>query len=220
MKPLKAVLISVLLLVALHIPYVGQFLRAFNTMIHESGHAIMTLITSGKVESISLFANTEGVTESYLSSWFASVLVSFSGYIFSSLVLLTFALLWKRQYHKTILLIFGLLAVVNLVLWVRNLYGIMWLVLFISSIVLLFKTKQKTILPYVTLGLLIILCTDAFRASFDILYLSYQDGTQAGDATNLANKTFIPAIVWGSFFFIQNLIFTYFSIRQLFKKRA
>lgn len=220
MKALKLVFISIAVLIALHIPYVGQFLRAFNTMIHESGHALMTLLTSGRVESISLFANTEGLTESYITSWFASVLVSLSGYIFSSIALIAVALLWKKQYHQTILLLFGVLAVVNLLLWVRNFYGILWLVLFITTIALLFEMKKEPILPYVTLGVFIILCTDAFRASFDILYLSYQNSTQAGDATNLAEKTLLPALVWGSFFFLQNLLFTYFSLRQLFKKRV
>lgn len=220
MKPFKAILITVLLLVLLHVPYIGQFLRAFNTMIHESGHALVTLITSGKVESISLFANTEGVTESYLSSWFATILVSLSGYIFSSVALITVALLWKKNYHQTILVLFGVLALVNLVLWVRNVYGILWLVLFIGAIVMLFKMQKKDLLSYATLGLFIILCTDAFRASFDILYLSYQSSMEAGDATNLAKNTMIPALVWGSFFFLQNLLFTYLSLKQILKKRG
>ena len=219
MKPIKAILISAVLLILLHIPYLGLFLRAFNTMIHESGHAIMTLLVSGKVESISLFANTEGVTESYLSSWFSSILVSLSGYIFSSVALIVVAFLWKKHYHKTILLVFGLLALVNLVLWVRNLYGIMWLVLFVGTVSLALKASKKGILPYITLALFIILCTDAFRASFDILYLSYLDSTQAGDATNLAKQTLIPALVWGIFFFVQNLLFSYVSFRCIFKKK-
>lgn len=219
MKTFKLILFTAITLGLLYIPYLGEFLRAFNTMIHESGHAFMTLLTSGKVDSIALFANTEGVTKSYTSSWFGSVLISLSGYLFSSFTMFLMALMWKKERYKTIALLLGVLSLVNLVLWVRNLYGLIWVSIFTIGIFYLIKSKNKEIIAYVTLGLLVILLTDAFRASFDILQLSYKLPLEAGDATNLSKLTFIPALGWGLFFFIQNGILLFFSIKNILKKK-
>ena len=42
------------------LPFVGKFFRITNTLIHESGHAIMALLTSGNVVSIDLMSDTSG----------------------------------------------------------------------------------------------------------------------------------------------------------------
>ena len=46
--------------VLLHIPILGDYFSIINTVIHESGHAIIALF-GGNVESISLFMNGDGV---------------------------------------------------------------------------------------------------------------------------------------------------------------
>lgn len=55
-------------------------------------------------------------------------------------------------------------------------------------------------------------------SAFVILKLSVTDRKNAGDATNLANITFIPTLVWGTLFFVQSIgaasyiVKTYFMV--------
>lgn len=219
---MKWKILSVIFITAvlMYIPYVGEFFKVFNTLFHEGGHAIAALITSGTVDKIELFANTEGVTLTSYSSWVSGFVTSIAGYVFASLVALLFAFLWSKHKHKTIIASILLFSIVNLVLWVRNPYGIGWLIL--SSMLLglvVWKVKKTSVLSTLSLVLTLILLTQSVLSSFDILYLSYLTPSEAGDASNLGDSTFLPSLVWGIIFFVQSLVFAFFSLRFLWKTK-
>ncbi|HPT04353.1 MAG TPA: M50 family metallopeptidase, partial [Bacteroidales bacterium] len=65
-------------------PVIGKYFRVVNTMIHESGHALMTLFTSGSILKVELFSSTEGDTVTKSSSRFCQMLIALAGYPFSS----------------------------------------------------------------------------------------------------------------------------------------
>lgn len=78
------------------IPFSSWF-RILDTMIHELGHAAMTLLMSGRVLSIELNPDHSGVTYSMLASggW-SPIVVSLAGYTSASL----FAILMFYGYAK------------------------------------------------------------------------------------------------------------------------
>ncbi|WML53052.1 M50 family metallopeptidase [Neobacillus sp. PS3-12] len=43
------------------LPIVGDYVRVLNTVIHESGHAVIALF-GGHIEKIALLSNSEGIT--------------------------------------------------------------------------------------------------------------------------------------------------------------
>lgn len=216
MKKLSFVLLIILSFVLMHLPFVGTYLKLINTLFHESSHALMTVMTQGKVASIALLSNTEGVTMSY-SRGFASFLVSLAGYVGASLFGLFFSYLYKRNRSKWIVRLTILLMIFDLIFWVRNLYGMIWITVMIAIISFL-SIKANRFVEFLGFLITFILITQSFFTTFDIVTLSYLTPLQAGDATNLAHITHIPALLWSLIFFIQALYFFILSSKNMLSK--
>ena len=56
------------------IPFTGKLVNPINTMIHESGHAIVSLIFSGEVECIELNMDSSGAAKTKSKYWIGKVL--------------------------------------------------------------------------------------------------------------------------------------------------
>ncbi|MGO4889274.1 M50 family metallopeptidase [Anaerobacillus sp. MEB173] len=193
-----------------HVPVIRRIACTVNTLIHESGHAIAAILTSGKVYSVSLFVNSEGVAETGTRSWFSRLIVSYAGYTTSSLAaFVCFFFIYKDQPHVIFYGLLGL-AILNLLLWVRNTYGILWLLTFISFSIYITYNDFSSLQLSFTLLLASIILIHSISSAFTVFYLSIFQSTQAGDATNLAKLTFLPAVLWGLLFFIQSLVSSYF----------
>ncbi|MCC2686745.1 MAG: hypothetical protein K0R75_3644 [Paenibacillaceae bacterium] len=79
------------------IPF-SSFFRNLDTMIHEFGHALVTLLLSGQVLRMELHADHSGVTYSSMTSTWSAVPIALAGYISSALfAMLMFYLRSKRQ---------------------------------------------------------------------------------------------------------------------------
>ena len=87
----KFICFFVAAIVLTNIPIIGNYVSVINTVIHESGHALMALF-GGNVHKISLFHNTEGVTYTSHSGWFGGFFTGIAGYVFSSFI--AFLSLW------------------------------------------------------------------------------------------------------------------------------
>lgn len=212
----KFVLFIVIAILLTNIPIIGNYVKVINTVVHESGHAIMALF-GGKVHKISLFHNTEGVTYTSHSGWFSGFFTGIAGYMFSSFIAFLSIWLISRKKYKPLIIILLILIGVNLVFWVRNLYGVFWLLSFGVAFVLLLYKGSGTLVQNCLLLIASILLIESVSSSFIILLLSFIQSHSAGDATGLANATvFIPAQVWGLFFFGQAIAFLYAG----FKTRA
>lgn len=204
--------------ILLKIPVVGNYIEIINTLIHESGHAIIALF-GGNVETISLFMNSEGLTLSHQSTWIGSFFTSLAGYIFSSfMAFLSFMLISKRKETLLIDILIGFI-VLNLIFWVRNLYGMFWLVSFgLIFLYLLIKGSPK-FRNHLLLLIASIILVASVKSAYEILLISFFQPNSAGDAGNLSRLTgFIPVQIWGAFFFAQALWFCYVSLRKGFYK--
>lgn len=211
---LKCFLFVIAAFFLVQVPFVGNYIKCINTLIHESGHALIALF-GGKVETISLFMNSEGVTYSRQSTWIGSLLTSLAGYIFSSfMAFLSFFLIKKRKQTLMIdiLLVF---IILNLLFWVRNPYGLFWLVSFgLLFLYLLIKGSEK-FRNHLLLLIAAIILVDSVKSAYEILLISFQTPNNAGDAGNLAHLTMIiPVQIWGLFFFLQALGFCYLGLRK------
>ncbi|WP_429472215.1 M50 family metallopeptidase [Neobacillus sp. B4I6] len=66
-----------------------------------------------------------------------------------------------------------------------------------------------------------ILLVDSVQSAYEILFISIFQPQSAGDAANLARITgFIPAPIWGIFFFVQSLWFCYYGLKRGYYKLA
>lgn len=190
-------------------PVIGNYFRLFNTVIHESGHAMIALL-GGHIERITLLSDSEGMTFGSASSRPLAILISLAGYTFSSCICLcSFWLIRKEKYTRFIDLLLGILFL-NIILWVRNPFGFTWLVVFTFGFLLLLINGSEFIIRHVLFFLASLLLVDTIKSSLEILFISFIQPQAAGDAANLAFlTTIVPAQAWGVLFFFQAIFMTF-----------
>ncbi|WP_082231946.1 M50 family metallopeptidase [Halobacillus massiliensis] len=214
---LQIIVSLILAFILTQAPIIGKYFAMVNTMIHETGHSLMALMTGGHVRNISLFPNTSGVTMTGHSSWFSQFLTSISGYVFASFVsYLFFYLISKGNYRWMIYLLLGFL-IINLLFWVRNGYGLFWIITFGALFIWLLRSGNQTLIQYMLVFIASLVLIEAVTSAFEIMWISFYSPQQAGDAANLAALTgFIPALIWGVLFFAQALYFASLSLQRIF----
>ncbi|CAH1215836.1 hypothetical protein PAECIP111892_04190 [Paenibacillus auburnensis] len=198
------------------IPFSSLF-RNLDTMFHEFGHALMTLLLSGDVLRIELYADHSGVTYSAVEAGLRPVLVSLSGYPFASLIALLLFYLYSRGRVRWGLLLSAAVALIMLVLYVRGTFGILWLSGLIAlnlAMVFLWPKASK----YYYLFLAFLTLEESVMGTLYLLSASLLTPSRAGDAANLAGLTPLPAIFWALIFFLFSFLCAKWSLGYFFKK--
>jgi hypothetical protein len=199
---------------ACRLPFAGRFLRVLNTMIHESGHAFMALITSGEVKSVELASDASGTAKTGSSFFLSRILVVLSGYLFSSFfAFLSTYLLLTRGYTPVFYVLLSF-ALVNLMLWVRNAFGMIWIVLFlvITGSVWLYLPNWVLYLCWFYVG---ILWFESLYTCFILLRESFKNGHKAGDASAMKELLFLPSWFWAMGFTAFAVWMCYCSLRLM-----
>ncbi len=199
------------------IPYVGKFLRIVNTLIHESGHAFVALLSSGEVYEVELFSDRSGTATTKTKGKFSRFLVAMAGYPFGSAFAWLIFYFISRNNVDWVLYILACIALVNLALLVRNTFGIFWLIGFIAMLLILVFYANKEVKYYFSLWLAGIMLFEAFYSSIELLIIASKKPKAAGDASNLQSFTGIPALIWAIIFMAQAGFFIYLSIGLFFK---
>lgn len=204
----------VIALIVTRVPVVGKYFRSVNTMLHENGHGFMSILTGGTIEKINLFANTEGVATTGSRWWLGRVLTSLAGYPFASFMAYVFYLFFVNEQYS--ILFYGLagIVVLNLILWVRNIYGVIWLISFAAILWGLYYLGNPMYIEYSLLFIGAILLVDSIASSLVIFVMSVKTPNDAGDTTNLRKSTMISARVWGLVFLVQSLYFGYLIVEM------
>ena len=60
-------LFIILALLLPRVPVVGKWFNVINTIVHETGHALMALLMEGKVHKIEIFQDSSGATTTQCS---------------------------------------------------------------------------------------------------------------------------------------------------------
>jgi hypothetical protein len=183
----------------------SSFFRNLDTMVHEFGHAIVTLVLSGKVMSIELYADHSGVTYSTITKSWSIVPIALAGYMTASLFAWYLFSAYAKGWQRLGLQIITLLAVLSLVLFVRNAFGISWLIGFIVLNVLVLAFTGKWIRDFYYLLLAFLCLEESVFGPISLVLYAWKDASKAGDATNLSVYTGVPAIFWA-------VVFTLFAL--------
>ncbi|MFW6020123.1 MAG: M50 family metallopeptidase [Bacteroidales bacterium] len=196
------------------IPYIGRYFQVFNTMVHEDGHAIMALISRGKTQKIELFADTSGTTITYAKSKLSHLLTSLAGYPASAGAAYLLFFLLNQQDELTLLIAITTLLALNLILFVRNTYGIIWIITLGGLLYLLFYFNNLLIMRIAITFFAGVLFWGSLIAPLTLIKIAWKNPRQAGDATNLNKLTGIPSVLWSILFFAFSLWIAYFTIQQ------
>lgn len=182
------------------IPVVGKFFNIINTAIHEFGHAFMALILNGKVRKIELFQDTSGTTTTQSNNRISAFFVSLAGYPFAvSVAYLAFYLL-QNDCAKGFIIGLSLLFVLMLLFWIRNAYGVIWVLLFCALNIFLVYHDNPVWLNIAGLFYATMILTESVSSGFVLLYISIIMPQKAGDSANLQKMTHIPAVLWSLLF--------------------
>jgi hypothetical protein len=178
----------------------SSLFRNLDTMVHEFGHAIVTLLLSGKVMFIELHADHSGVTYSTITKSWSILPISLAGYMTASLFAWYLFSAYAKGKQRMGLQVITLLAVLSLILFVRNVFGITWLVGFIALNVLVLAFSGKWIRDFYYLLLAFLCLEESVFGPLSLVLYAVNNPSQAGDATNLSRNTALPAIFWAVLF--------------------
>ena len=213
------ILFYILLVTALlltRIPVLGKYFRSVNTLVHEAGHAFVTLLLSGEVIAVNLFADTSGTTVTKAKGKFSQALIALAGYPVSALTGWLCLLLLYKGYDLYILFILTSIALIIMILSLRNMYGLFWAGTFVVLNLLFIYFNNKTLIHAFATFYSVIIFTDAIISSVVLFVLSIKQPKKAGDATNLHKATKIPAVVWAILLLAFTLFISWLSVINYF----
>ncbi|MDX1933113.1 MAG: M50 family metallopeptidase [Capsulimonadales bacterium] len=219
----RTLLLAALITIGLYfVPYAGYVtypIRLLVTLIHEGSHALMSLLTGGWVQSISIEPDGSGLTMSLLRGWLPQVLVASAGYLGATLYGAGLIYLLRRGASgRPLLLGTGILTgLVTLgiflgLIFTGNVFGLFW-GLMITAGLLIAGLK----LPKGTAGWLAafvgVQCV--LNALFDLrtLFTLSVSTLAPTDAMGMARLTLIPAPIWAALWIITAFFMLWLVLR-------
>ncbi|MBN2979846.1 M50 family metallopeptidase [Cohnella algarum] len=201
------------------IPF-SSFFRTVDTLVHEFGHAAVTLLMSGRVLSIELHADHSGLTRSLLQGQWKFVPVTLAGYIAASLFAVLLFWLYDRGRLRTGLAVCSSIALATLVFFVRSGYGTTWLIGFVAlNLAVLLIRKAWLTKTYYLLVAFLSLEESVLGPAF-LVYASVTRPAASGDAYGMQNLTGVPAVAWALLFLGVALLCARSSLRLFLKRRT
>lgn len=212
-------LVATLITIALwFIPY-GEWIvypiRLFVTFIHESSHALVAVLTGGSVQSLTISADTSGLTYSAPSGFFGGLLTSSAGYLGTTVAgVLMLYLIRKRFSPNKILTAQGLFVAMMLVVFtlVSPLFNFLSLQVAVSSVIFtlfaggalaaglialgMFATPRIANFAVAFLAVQCLLNAVTDQLTLFMINSPFRSSDIANDAANMANATHLPGILW------------------------
>jgi hypothetical protein len=198
------------------IPVVGRWLRVLNTMVHETGHAMAALLTSGEVLRIDLKSDTSGQALTKSPHAWSRFWVAWCGYPFADSIGLCCCYLTARGHAPWVLYGLSACLLLNLVFWVRNAFGLLWILTVGSGMVAALWYLPEEGLYYTSLACSALLVMESVVASTYLVGIAFKTPEKAGDATLLRNQTHVPAWFWALTWWFITMLCVYLALSCFF----
>lgn len=187
-------IVAALLLVWSHRPW--RVLRPVVTIAHEGGHVVTALLTGRRLAGVRLHANASGVTVSRgRSSGPGMIVMLLAGYVAPCLLGLSAAALVAADQHQLIL-VASVALLAALLVTVRNVFGVVLIVLTGAALVVAGFTAPVTVQRASAAILAWFLLFGGLRSIGDLRRSRRRTRARESDADQLAQLTGVPAIVW------------------------
>ncbi|CAN5248577.1 M50 family metallopeptidase [soil metagenome] len=186
------------------LPVTWPRVRLGVTVIHEAGHAVVAVLVGRRLQGIRLHADTSGLTVSRGKPTGPGVVAMMAaGYLAPAAVGIGAALLLAAGRGVAMLWLL-LLLMAALLVWVRNLYGLVTIVVAGVGVGLLTwygGTQTQSVVAYLIAWILLLA---APRPLIEILGTG-RTRRRTTDPDQLARLTRIPALVWTLLLLVANL---------------
>src|SRR5207302_4543018 len=105
------------------------------TAVHEVGHAVVAVLVGRRVTAVHLRADSSGVTyHRGPRRWFGGVATAAAGYPTPGLAAVAGAWLTADRLSRVWLVALAVVGIVNVLLWVRNLFGVAIMAVWVSGL--------------------------------------------------------------------------------------
>jgi len=172
-----------------------QRVRLGITVVHEAGHALVAVLVGRRLSGIRLHSDTSGVTVSRgRPRGPGMVLMLVAGYVAPGLLGLLAALLLTAG-HALGLLWILVLVLLSILVWVRNGYGLLTVVVLggaLAAVSLYAGGRVQTTIATLVTWLLLLASP---RPLLELLGRG-RSGRRGSDADQLARVTPLPALLW------------------------
>jgi hypothetical protein len=214
---LKTIVFLIVSAFLTHLIPFSSFFRNLDTLVHEFGHAVVTLLLSGRVMYIELYVDHSGVTYSSIAKPWTAIPIALAGYMTASLFAMFMFVTYAKGKQRLGLQVITLISLIALLLFVRNAFGMIWLIGFIALnvIVLAFAPRWLRDVYYLLLSFLSL--EESVFGPFSLTMMAFLNPDRAGDATNLGLHSPLPPVVWALFFTLFALACASRALRAFFR---
>jgi hypothetical protein len=191
-------------LVLVVLPSTWPWVRLGVTVVHEAGHALVAVLVGRRLQSIRLHSDTSGLTVSRGKPRGPGMVAMLAaGYLAPAGLGLVAALLLAAGRGVGLLWLVVLLAGA-LILWVRNGYGLLVLLLGGAGVLLLTWYVTDTVRSVAAYLIAWLLLLAAPRPLVELLTARRRRG-RTSDPDQLAGLTRVPAVLWTLLLLLANL---------------
>jgi hypothetical protein len=195
---------GVVALVLVLAPATWPRVRLGATVVHEAGHAVVAVLVGRRLRSIRLHSDTSGLTVSRGKPRGPGMVAMLAaGYLAPAALGLVAALLLADGRSVGLLWLLVLLAAA-LILWVRNGYGLLVLLVGGAGVLLLTWYGDDTVRSVAAYLIAWLLLLSAPRPLVELLTAGRRRG-RTSDPDQLAGLTRVPAVVWILVLLLANL---------------
>jgi hypothetical protein len=195
---------GVVALLLVLVPATWPRVRLGVTVVHEAGHAVVAVLVGRRLRSITLHSDTSGLTVSRgKPTGPGMVAMLAAGYLAPALLGLLAALLLAAGRSVGLLWLLVVLTAA-LMLWVRNGYGFLVLLLGGAGVLALTWYGDGTVQSVAAYLITWLLLLAAPRPLVELLAAGRRRG-RTSDADQLARLTRVPAVVWIGLLLMANL---------------
>ncbi|MFN2411887.1 MAG: M50 family metallopeptidase [Pyrinomonadaceae bacterium] len=211
--------------------YLVYPIRLFVTFVHESSHALMSVLTGGSVQSLTIAPDGSGQVYSY-NDYLSGLLVASAGYLGTTAFGVLMLFLIRRAFSPNKILIalsIFVMAVTGIFTVVSPIFNFLSLQTNVSSIAFtavaglllaagLFALGRFLNLKYANFAVAFLAVQCLLNAIFDLKNLFFINAPIIGsdirtDAANIANATGIPGIFWVVIWIGISLLMISFGLR-------
>lgn len=194
-------------LVVTRLPYLRVYLSLCYALVYE---VICVCLEGGRTNKIKLHKNGSGQTTNNVNSPFRKALIAYAGYTGTSMAAIgLFYLVSNGSYHLIMYLFIGLL-VCSLLLWIRNFFGIVWGLTFVSLLTFPIYFQFNLVIMHISIFLAAVLFTQSMVKALQVCRESLMSRENPTKNSALAKIKMVPAFILGVVLFAQSLYAGYF----------
>jgi hypothetical protein len=195
------------------LPMFRVYFSLCNTLIEKIIHVLAVVATrEGKSNKIKLYKNGSGETTSIVNSKIQKVMIVYIGYTGTLLLAMgLFYLLSLNKFHFVIYFFIALM-VISILLWIRNLFGVLWALSFVALLAVPLYFRNELAIMHISIFLSSLILIQAIINAFQVIRQSFRTEGKQGALAKIAR---IPAIICGIALLGQSLYAAYFIFNEV-----